>query len=329
MPLPGFPTFELTWRDPAYYAAIAPQSTGALQCAVAIIAIVDGFIALGWTCRGSSDAVTSNLSGTNLWTSTGAIVNNSSSGNRSWIVLRNADGCELCLHFNGTTLGVLTGTMSVAAGFTGGSLTAAPTATDQETVISTSASWGFGVNAAAAGQPFRLIITQTVDHRNTYAFIMYRQLTLSMWLIGRATQARTNWSPLPLFAYIDGSASLSTSPIATYTRLSQTSRIVGHVAAGTLSMRTTLRASLALMSVGRDRLVTGSERVPVYSMGLACLSGAGRIGVHGRIPDIWRIPGVVPSGTIVRNPTAPEGPTLIALGSLLVVYGSNQAGHVI
>ena len=138
-----YPTLDLTWQESV--TSVAAQGT-ALACSqVLLLTIVNallGFASSPPQVRGSSNSTAASLlavsatgPGTNNWTSSTNLVWAIAGTAHSWIVLRQAgwgNGTypEIMIScVNGTT-GLLTVRASPSAGFTGGSTTADPTATD-------------------------------------------------------------------------------------------------------------------------------------------------------------------------------------------------------
>jgi hypothetical protein len=130
-----------------------------------------GFASNPWTCVGSSDSVTSNLTGTNLWSAIAKLVWATTNGTaHSWIVLKNTAGLgtfQLLISLLGGATGFQARiAFSVGGLYVGGSNTTDPTATD-EVVVLASANWtdstyGTGIVAWAS-----LHVEQSVDGQCT------------------------------------------------------------------------------------------------------------------------------------------------------------------
>jgi hypothetical protein len=94
-----------------------------------------------WTCEGSSDSSTANMAGTDLWTATfdgTKIVRASGAVAHSWIVLKSPVALGpyyLCIDWNAANDQTVT-IMGSKNAFTGGTITARPTATKEWTVLS-------------------------------------------------------------------------------------------------------------------------------------------------------------------------------------------------
>lgn len=98
-----------------------------------------GVVATGlWTCEGSSDSVTAGMDATDRWGATfdgTKIVRASGAVAHSWIVLKSPNAMgpyRICIQYN-STLDEKCVVVFSKASFTGGSITARPTATDEWT----------------------------------------------------------------------------------------------------------------------------------------------------------------------------------------------------
>ena len=148
-----YPTLDLTWQQ--LVISNAAQGT-ALACSQALLlAIVNaliGFATQPHQVRGSSNSTSAALlaqsaagPGTNYWSSSTNLVWAANSVAHSWIVLRqtgwgNGTYPEILISCVAGSSG-LTIRVSPSAGFTGGSATTDPTATDSQ-VLSAGALWG-------------------------------------------------------------------------------------------------------------------------------------------------------------------------------------------
>jgi len=144
-----YPTVYKTWQ---YNVNQVFNSTGntTTDCQNLLLGIVNSFIGFSsnpWTVVGSSNSTVAALDGVNRWITNSNLVWNSSSSAHSWIVLKQAgisSNFQLlisCGTSSGTSAYKLNVSISRSAGFTGGSTTADPTATDSISIISNS-NWG-------------------------------------------------------------------------------------------------------------------------------------------------------------------------------------------
>lgn len=83
------------------------------------------------TVKGSSDSTTAAMDNTNRWSADNKLVWANAGSAHSWIVLQFLNGWQMMIDLSNTTTTIMTVFYSPSAGFTGGSTTAAPTATDQ------------------------------------------------------------------------------------------------------------------------------------------------------------------------------------------------------
>lgn len=323
--MPIQPTLEKKWTDPAYYFDLAAETTTALQNQALFVAVKAGMksFANGWATRGSSDATTAAMDTTDRITDKTKVVANAA-GAHTWWVGRNTDGLEICCAFNGATPNLMTVAMSVAAGFSGGSTTARPTATDEEVVIS-AAEWAVG-SGAGGNVRMHVHVMHSEDGKNTYAFVLTSGRVVSMWLMGGVSDPEDGW--VPKIVYVDGAGASTVTTLQGYARRFTASRIIGHSnTLGKIDMRITLpgtgNAELAATQQGRESNTGNWQN---WSMGLVSLTST-KIGWHGRLTDLWLVPAGMPSGWL--TPTADGTARLINFGTLLVPYPKSWTARVI
>ncbi len=127
-----------TWAGAGMNQVPASQATVTAQSQGMVLAMVTNYLAAGWTCLGSSDgATTGALDAVNRWSAYTNLVWAAAGTNHSWIVLQSPAGYPTASHLlqlliacspsTGTNVHMIN--MSVTTnGYTGGSLTADPTA---------------------------------------------------------------------------------------------------------------------------------------------------------------------------------------------------------
>lgn len=107
------------------------------------------FTTAPWTVVGSSNGVGSfSMAGTDYWAAAANLIWASGATNHSWIVLKSAGiglagGLQMCIDLHTSNPQTIDIVISPVAGFTGGSATARPTATD-ETILLTNSAWKSG-----------------------------------------------------------------------------------------------------------------------------------------------------------------------------------------
>lgn len=139
----------------AYNVNQAIVTSGVINtdCQKALFAIVNamvGFALMPWLVVGSSNGVGSfSMAGTNYWAASGNLIWGGAGANHSWIVLKSqvigvsgGGGLQVCFDLNQVStpyrMNVI---VSATAGFTGGSATARPTATDEQVIFASGIAW--------------------------------------------------------------------------------------------------------------------------------------------------------------------------------------------
>lgn len=163
-----------------------------------------------WTVVGSSNSVTSNMTGTDLWvTGANVVRNTSTSGARSWIVLRNARGRQMLIDYVGSDASTSRVQFSPSAGFTGGSITAAPTALDSFDIIDAGPSASIA-DAAVAGTNIIQNVWQTTDGAQTMIVVNQNGSSITLWLFGDVEDPPASWAT-PFISYWDFGLGVSSS----------------------------------------------------------------------------------------------------------------------
>jgi len=305
--VPSFPVFLKEWQEPIV-ATLPQQSTAAIQHGEAVVAVANALKSPPLnplTVVACSDAVTAGA--TYTWVDNSDIVASTSS-NRSWIVMGHPSGMQFCIAFDQANNQSATCKFSMAAGFTGGTVSARPTATD-EVGLAAANNWFCGANFGRC----KLILLHSTDGKVTYLFIMRQGIILSAWLMGEAMPQHGSWSPAT-FGTIEGSNSLASSQLNDGIRFNTLDRIAAYAASGQMFLRTTSHASthtrMELKQPYREAL---SGKWPVWSMGLACVNSPRR-GKHGRLPDFFRIPTGIPPGWIFPSDDGERALMAIGIG---------------
>lgn len=221
MPLSAF---EKTWQFDAnnVQAATGAVLTTHRQLWLAIKNAMLGFGTLPWTVRYSCTSVVAGAAGDGVdrWSAVGDLVwATADTGTaRSWIVLRNTDGCELLLECrnNSTTTGKgLRIVFSPASGFTGGSTTTRPTATDEIVLTDGASSTSGGVGVGSPGQTtdraYAYHLLHSTDGLVTMVVICHNGNATGFWYIGRISQPVSGFTK-PVMAAVWSDA--ATTPIA-------------------------------------------------------------------------------------------------------------------
>lgn len=284
---------------------VGKQTTHDLQNAAVFIAkknLLTGFGLAPFTVRGSSDSVTAALDGADRLVDPADIV--PSNGAHSWIVLRQAaTGIEICYDFFYAAGVYLHDVVySPADGFTGGSTTSRPTATDEQ--VRSALNWNAG---GTANTTFRMHAWHAEDGTATAVVVMNNGHVVHMMLAGQADDPVTGWT-LPFYFLDHGSGNAGDSAnLSDVTTFYANDRICGRAPAGNMTMYmsmegcsgTQLGAITPLSNAMRFNASSNHNLHPVQSIGLVSLTVGAR-GRHGVIPDFWRAPSSL-NGYVFRD----------------------------
>lgn len=153
-----------------------------------------GFGSNPWTVRYSSNSAVAGTAGDGVdrWTADTDLV--WAAGNHSWIVLRQtgiATNFELCIDLNFGTIYNASLIASPSAGFTGGTISARPTATDE---FSVSVQNGWGLNGGATANAGALHVMQSTDGQVTYVIFACDNKAQGFWMLARPKNPATGWT---------------------------------------------------------------------------------------------------------------------------------------
>jgi hypothetical protein len=237
-----------------------------------------------WTVRYSCDSVTAGSAGDGVdrWSSDGALVWNNAGSAHSWIVLRQtgiATNFELCISLepasgpgSGYTIAV-----SPSAGFTGGSTTARPTATDEHVTARTS------TLQTATDSTYRLHSLMSADGKSIYIFVYTGTVLQHVIMLGAPKQSVTGWTNPSWFYFNSGSTALDFNPLA----VTASSLQRGRAAGVTMSMYFTGEGvSNGMLMAGFTGQNDLSLESPLFPIGLAS-NTATASGRHGVVYDLW------------------------------------------
>lgn len=176
----GNPTLTKSWT---VIPNIAP---GTSSYPGMLFSILTQLLALGWSVPLSSDSVSAGVG--NKWLSSTNIVRGANtSAARSWIVAQSPAGRQILLDYvSGSTGEFLNVQMSPGALFTGGTISAAPTATDSFPAVANAAR-NIGPAGLSYGANRRMHFIQSTDGKNLIVPIYRSGSPLSLIMIGDVT----------------------------------------------------------------------------------------------------------------------------------------------
>lgn len=189
-----------------------------------------GFSSMPWTVTSSSDSSTTAAS--DLWVDEDDLVwrDDDTSNVFSWIILRQtgiSTTFELlltCEEDNTSSDGAQIGAWTAQAGFTGGTTTARPTATD-ERIIRDSTADGYWGSGNAASYDFMFHVWQSDDGECTRVVIFINGIDTGFWLFDKPNNPVSGWTN-PYIAVISGDNSVTISQ-CTYAKFYDAANVRG------------------------------------------------------------------------------------------------------
>lgn len=193
----AIPTLDKTWQFNVNQ--VVPQGTGGNTWRRMMRLIKNSLIGFGsspWTVRGSSNSVSGAMDTTDRWSADTDLVWSSAGGvAHSWIVLRQtgiATNYELLIDL--TAASSFTNScqryISPSAGFTGGSNTTRPTATDEIQLPASSQSFG----PTSADGTFIIHAMQSTDGQCTYVFLMTLNYVCAILMFFKPKNPVSGWT---------------------------------------------------------------------------------------------------------------------------------------
>lgn len=306
----ALPTLAKTWQFDVNQTIAAQGSALATGKAImfALKESLIGFAQNPWTVSGSSDSSTAGMDSVDRWVTAGNIVNSSS--NHSWIVLRQtgiASNYEVCIDF-GTSGNTITLAASASAGFTGGSTTARPTATDEAILISNN------IYMSGVDTTHQLHVMQATDGSCTRVIVWRGGTNLcTFFLFDKAANTVTGWTN-PCISI----AQCTTSGIAmTYSSLTLGTSSFGRYSGNFTALWTSESVGGSIFpELTNIGTVANSidNSWSFFPIGIASTT-AGNRGRHGSMVDIWWRPISVSDGDTFPNSSSNR--QFVAFGPLI------------
>ena len=317
------PTLVKTWQF-AVNQTVPAQTTQIETDKLLMLTIKDilkGFASAGWTCSGSSDSVTGAMDAVDRWVTTANLVKQFAGVAHSWIVLRQtgiATNFELCIDLNSSLTDRGSIIVSPAAGFTGGSNTNRPTATDEIILINTTSytfdtyNTTFQVHAMMSddGACTRLQVWQSGQNQCMF------------WLFDVPEDAETGWTD-PSLSFVKQA---NTGYAASFANLSAAKNVKGRGSA-TFGMAMTGEGSNFLAATTDVIAATNGLGTNVDSfnsgwqltkIGVASDDASHR-GRHGTLYDLWWRPNGLNDGHSFPN-SAPAAQQFMCFGNLVLPW---------
>jgi hypothetical protein len=245
-----------------------------------------GFGSNPWTVTRSSNGTSVNLAGGDLWAADSDLVSNAAGSNHSWIVLRNSVlGVELCFDFNSGVPYYQTVAVSWSAGYTGGSLTARPTASDERLLIDRF----FWITTNSTNTSNRWSVQHATDGTATRFIFANSSTATGYLLIEKVASSSAGWT-VPIVAFCNNTAPTATSLVSSNYGFMKHGAVQGSAqmlaeGAGNLGANDTTFGNVA-----ND--VTGEWTFWPLAVAGATAGARGR---HGDVVDLWFGSSAIPS----------------------------------
>jgi len=152
-----------------------------------------GFALNPWVVKGSGNgAGSAAMDNTDRWVAPANVIGNTAGNAHSWIVLRQtgiASNFELCIDMTSTVMSSATIVISPSAGFSGGSNTARPTATD-EIVLVNSTAWS---DSGSTDNDCLVNAQMSSDGQCTRLFMVRQNLCLMFVVLEKPADTSNLW----------------------------------------------------------------------------------------------------------------------------------------
>lgn len=308
----SLPTLSKSWTFNCNNA-IAAQGTALLDNQTLILAIVNALLASGkWTVHYSCNSTVAGTAGdgVNRWSTPSNLVGANPGTAHSWMVLKNTNmpggNYQIRIEIpNSIGSGALTVARSINAGFTGGSTTTAPTATDQVVLIS-----GTTYGGPSTDQAMRWSTEVSSDGQCTRVIVAGGGSLRGFWYFDQTSNPDTG-TTYPAGDFVGGSATVAYTPGLTTTQVYPISATPGTASLGYVSQLIALTSPSSINS--------NWPIVPAALIGTT----AGVFGYLGMFQDMW-----VGSASVASGDSYPGAPnwaatTPYSTTGMQVTNGSN------
>lgn len=318
------PTLEKTWQVSTYSntpSGSLEQDTDNLF--IGIKAALKALSSSAWTVVSSCNGTT--VSASDLISAHTDINHNSAGNAHSWIVFLTSSGAHALFDFNSGTVQKVTISWSPGALFTGGSTTAAPTATDSQ-VLFNDGYWA-GSLSATGGQ-YRGHVLSTTDGACTRVFVCAGGVCAGYWCFETAANPISGWTNYRIASASGiGNTSTDTTLLNVANWLGAAKYSAKGLAAATMPLILTAESTLgsnatvlsALDEANQISVNYGSTaKYQVIQPGLFHTATTGQRGRHGYVFDLF-----FTNATLATSDAAPAGGghTFQVIGDMLIQTG--------
>ena len=297
----ALPTLSKTWQFNVNNQTTA-QGTALADARKTLRAIKNamiGFATNPWTVRYSCDSVTAGTAGDGVdrWSADTNLVWANAGTAHSWIVLRQTGigtTYELLISCEGTSSsGSILTILTSISGFSGGSTTARPTATDELTVAS-SAQW-LGTGDVSN----RWSVMQSTDGQCTRILVGYSGNFTTLIVLDKPNNPTTGWSTPNFSALYYNGGGLNTPTTGIFSTSAPLARsrigsVNGSVSLTIEGMGNNFATDTAIGNIANE--VDSSW--DMWPLGIACITSGVR-GRHGSLFDLWAVSTVRASGDMI------------------------------
>jgi hypothetical protein len=278
--------------------------------------IKDHLKTVGWSVVASSNGVDT-YGAADYWTAGTSIVSAAAGSNHSWIVLANSSICvgyQLCIDFSTTTNAPRTCAWYLSTngtGFTGGSLTARPTAADEALLNVYTGLW----TAYSSGVVPSANVFSSSDAQN-FAIFLGPTTVRGMWLFGRATLPKTFWTK-PGYAMVNSGTAVHGwfNAVTEDWMVTVVDGVPVTILLGTLMYGTTRALESATVAGATGDAGGLWPTFPVWLIS----NSSSYAGILGTVPDLWWLHS---NATLALGDTFPASgtPQQVVIGNFGVGY---------
>ncbi len=314
----SIPTLDKTWQFSVNNNR-KPFSTVPLWAANLVREIKNNLIGFSlnpWIVEYSSDSVTAGSAGDNVdrWTADSDVV--FAAGDHSWVILKQSgilSNFQICWDLNANDSTNTTMVVSPSAGFTGGTISARPTATD-EYVIGSTTDWGVGDDAR---ESFSYHMMMSTDGECTRVVFVQGNGShggvSGLWAFDKPKNPVSGWTNPWVALYANGNGGAATGA-AKYVFIRDNQKVYSTLPNGPTQhvMYLTSEGTEDTGAMGESNVNNSvneiSGEVEFFPAGVAC-EDTPNIGRHGDLFDFWFGPEGVSQGRTFPD----DGTRLIAV----------------